>query len=149
MDDFLSPEVDRLVDEATRNCKVQLAPMASLYQGVVHGPGLPDVAPETTLVPSQDPPQAASRESSKREREAEDDETPTLIKKVRADAPLLAHMESIQELKSEFLDGIDDIMGYMASCIYKRSNQPLDTDMYKKCFERLSCTRAFLENCYD
>ena len=83
------------------------------------------------------------------EREAEDDETPTLIKKVRADAPLLAHMESIQELKSEFLDGIDDIMGYMASCSYKRSNQPLDTDMYKKCFERLSCTRAFLENCYD
>lgn len=152
MADELSADVSALIDEALGNYHVPLAPMPDLYQGVIHRPGLPDVAPEAAAEEPAATTTGAGPSTApiagKRVRESDDDVDP-LIKKVRADAPLLATMDSIQSLKLEFLDGIDYLVRYMASCVYKIDNQPLDTHMYKLCFYRLSRTRAFLENCSD
>lgn len=154
MADELSADVSALIDEAFRSYHVPLAQMSDLYQGVVHGPMPTDVAPEAAAAPVAAAATTAGAGPStapiagKRGRESDDNVHP-LIKKVRADAHLLSTMDSIQSLKLEFLDGIDDLMRFMASRIYKINNQPLDTHMYKLCFDRLSRTRAFLENCSD
>lgn len=121
--------------------------------GVVDGQTHSALAPEPAAAP------AAVRELGKRKREPEsepeshgtnsaDDKLDPLIEKAREDAPLLAHMESIDALKHEFAD-VDNLLLYMAACIYKKDNQPLDIAMYTKCFERISRTKAFLENCVD
>tara|TARA_B100001057_G_scaffold479436_1_gene551084 strand:+ start:553 stop:1017 length:465 start_codon:yes stop_codon:yes gene_type:complete len=154
MADELSADVGALIEDALESYHVPLAQVSDLYQGVVHRPVPTDVAPEAATAPVAAAATTAGAGPStapiagKRGRGSDDNVDP-LIKKVRADAPLLSAMDSIQSFKLEFLDGIDDLMRYVASCMYKINNQPLDTHMYKLCFDRLLRTRAFLENCSD